>query len=165
MSVNCDLCSGELNFRGSMGIRITHAFLCPKCEKVYCLKCGKGSGKKKCPTCGLKKKKGYIKIGVPKKHPYKKDLPKDEQIKEADIHTLNVIWKGKKDSKKISIGVSNIAVGTEFGGQDQESLVLKCGGCGKSDRFKYVDQDQLIFECLKCGALNKPLKSKEHFLV
>lgn len=73
------------------------------------------------------------------------------------IYKLKVIHKGKKEKKKLKFGITQFGVGAEFGGQEQETIELKCGNCGKSDKFIIEDQEGILLRCGKCGKLNKPI--------
>lgn len=83
---------------------------------------------------------------------------------EEEIYKLKLILKGKKDKKKIKLGITHFNIGAEFGGQEQETLEISCGNCGKSDKFLIQDQIERILRCKKCGKLNKPFgKDKYYF--
>ena len=82
---------------------------------------------------------------------------------EEEIYKLKVIFKGKKGKKKIKFGISEFKLGAEFIGQDQETLEIKCGNCGMSDKFIIQDQKERLLRCGKCGKLNKPFGKDEFY--
>ncbi|MHA1285127.1 MAG: hypothetical protein ACTSQP_21725 [Promethearchaeota archaeon] len=101
---------------------------------------------------------------------YKKSSSKPKQVykfeksldKKEKVYKLKVIFKGKKDKKAIKIGFSRFEVGAEFGGQDFKTIEIKCGKCGKSDKFIIENPQEILLRCGKCNSLNQPIgKDKE----
>lgn len=74
------------------------------------------------------------------------------------MYVLKIVYKGKNDAKKITVGISRFKVGTEFGGSEFESIEMMCGTCGRPDNLKLIDEDEHIFQCGKFRAKSKPDK-------
>jgi len=93
------------------------------------------------------------------------DIIIEEEREEGNLYSLQVEWKGKKDSKRISFGIKGFNVGVKFGGEAREKLELKCGNkkCNSSNNFFIVDRENLIFRCAECKKLNCPNKADEKY--
>jgi len=80
------------------------------------------------------------------------------------VYILKVIFKGKKDKKAIKIGFTRFEVGAEFGGQDFKTIEIKCGKCGKSDKFIIENPQEILLRCGKCNSLNQPIGKDKKIL-
>jgi len=81
-----------------------------------------------------------------------------------EIYKLKVIEIGKKGKKKFKFGISKFNVGAQFGGDEQKTLKIICGSCGKSDKFIIEDKEKNLLRCVKCGELNQPMgREKKYF--
>lgn len=103
--------------------------------------------------------KPKIKIKHKKKIPPQKVMGTEEQI-----YKLKITVKGTKGKKKFKFGISDFSIGAEFGEQEQQTIEIKCGYCGSSDKFIIHNISEKIFKCAKCGKLNKPVgKDRNYF--
>lgn len=100
------------------------------------------------------------KIIKAKRKKIKKKLVKKD--KKEKIFKLKVILKGKKGKKKIKVEITGFGIGAEFSGQEQKTIEIKCGNCGKSDKFIIENEEEKLLRCGKCMELNKPV-GKDNF--
>ena len=107
-------------------------------------------------TRDFKEKTKIIKKKRKDKTQVKKSLITSKQLKD-EIFRLIVIKKGRKGNKKVKVGISDLEIGAEFGGQEQKFFSIKCGSCGSMDRFTIDDIEQKLFKCAKCQAINHPI--------
>ena len=109
-----------------------------------------------------------LEIKRPARNPFIEKMTINEKAEKAEkegIYRLHVIWKGKKDNKSISFGIDRFSVGTEFGGEEREEVTIKCGKCGKADKFKIIDKENHLFQCINCGSFNQPDKAGEQYFL
>ncbi|MHA1338232.1 MAG: hypothetical protein ACTSPW_21255 [Promethearchaeota archaeon] len=90
----------------------------------------------------------YKKSGSKPKQEYKFEKSLDKKEK---VYKLKVIFKGKKDKKA-------------FGSQDLKTIEIKCGRCGKSDKFIIENLQEILLRCGKCNSLNQPIGRDKEIL-
>lgn len=94
---------------------------------------------------------------ISRKKSKRRQKPKQDDFTDSDtkeeIYRLSVKFHGKKDAKKVKVGITKFKIGTEFGGQEYKHLKFKCGNCRKK-KFVIEDNQKKILRCANCKALN-----------